>query len=239
MTTAPVCPDCRTPVQIDWDWCQGCGFDPGGLRPVGWAPPPSVRAPEVAGRRVKGPATGPRLLTVILAIAAGIVLIGGVAFFTVGTRAIRSAAGTRAGAGAQDPVAVASPDGAFTVSVEGPATLHDSTQPDGMVIHTFGWDGGANGEFVAYFDLPAAPPTENVQRLLTGGVDTMINGKGTSSPAPFEGHDALQFSSYGSTAMTGVAFFDGPRMYIVAAAGPYASAPAQAQRFTSSFHLNR
>jgi len=39
--------------------------------------------------------------------------------------------------------------------------------------------------------------------------------------------------------MTGVAFFDGPRMYIVAAAGPYASAPAQAQRFTSSFHLNR
>ncbi len=36
-----------------------------------------------------------------------------------------------------------------------------------------------------------------------------------------------------------MAFFDGARMYLVIAAGPYASAQSQAQRFVNSFHLNR
>jgi hypothetical protein len=35
--TAPECPQCETPVQADWDWCQQCGFDPDGLKPLGWS----------------------------------------------------------------------------------------------------------------------------------------------------------------------------------------------------------
>ena len=26
----PVCPECATPVEVDWEWCHGCGFDPEG-----------------------------------------------------------------------------------------------------------------------------------------------------------------------------------------------------------------
>jgi len=33
----PTCPLCGTAVHPDWDWCQGCGFDPDGLRPPGWS----------------------------------------------------------------------------------------------------------------------------------------------------------------------------------------------------------
>jgi hypothetical protein len=32
-TDAPACPDCRSDVQPDWDWCHHCGYDPDGLRP--------------------------------------------------------------------------------------------------------------------------------------------------------------------------------------------------------------
>ena len=32
MTGEPKCPECGTTVLPDWDWCEGCGFDPDGLR---------------------------------------------------------------------------------------------------------------------------------------------------------------------------------------------------------------
>jgi hypothetical protein len=36
----PVCPECATPVQLDWEWCHSCGFDPEGNRP------PELSAPR-------------------------------------------------------------------------------------------------------------------------------------------------------------------------------------------------
>jgi hypothetical protein len=30
VTSRPVCPECATPVEVDWEWCHGCGFDPEG-----------------------------------------------------------------------------------------------------------------------------------------------------------------------------------------------------------------
>lgn len=34
----PVCPDCGTTIEPDWDWCHACGFDPEGVRPAAWSP---------------------------------------------------------------------------------------------------------------------------------------------------------------------------------------------------------
>lgn len=34
----PTCPECGVGIQPTWDWCQGCGFDPEGLKPAGWQP---------------------------------------------------------------------------------------------------------------------------------------------------------------------------------------------------------
>jgi len=34
----PVCPDCGTTIEPDWDWCNACGFDPEGIRPPDWTP---------------------------------------------------------------------------------------------------------------------------------------------------------------------------------------------------------
>lgn len=251
MTDGPRCPTCGTAVQPDWDWCRACGFDPEGLRPAGWAAQPAPTQPpsppfeasaapwQSAQRQAHDPGgSGPGVVTVIVAVLVGLALIGGVAFFTVGRRVVRTVVATKAGAGAQDPVAVTAPDGTFTVSVSGPATLRDESMSDGGTVHTFGWDGGPNGQFVAYFDLPAAPPPDGVAALLTGGIDTMVDGQGTSVPGTFAGHDALTFSSHGPTAMTGVAFMDGPRLYVLAAAGPYAANQPQARAFLDSFHLN-
>ncbi len=32
MSGRPVCPQCGTPVEVDWEWCHACGFDPEGKR---------------------------------------------------------------------------------------------------------------------------------------------------------------------------------------------------------------
>ena len=53
----PNCPRCTGPVRSDWDWCQNCGYDPEGLKPIGWipAPPPEPQAPgRRRSRRAKG-----------------------------------------------------------------------------------------------------------------------------------------------------------------------------------------
>jgi hypothetical protein len=61
VTSRPVCPECATPVEVDWEWCHGCGFDPegklaearaNGLEPAVLAPssavPPAVAFPGAA-----------------------------------------------------------------------------------------------------------------------------------------------------------------------------------------------
>lgn len=48
----PRCPTCGAPVQTDWDWCHLCGYDPEGLKPVGWtADAPAEPAPGGRGRK--------------------------------------------------------------------------------------------------------------------------------------------------------------------------------------------
>ena len=46
----PNCPRCSGPVLPDWDWCERCGYDPEGLKPVGWSPAPPPE-PEPTKRR--------------------------------------------------------------------------------------------------------------------------------------------------------------------------------------------
>lgn len=45
------CPQCGTPIQPTWDWCEACGFDPESMKPAGWRP---AVAPH------ERPATAPR-----------------------------------------------------------------------------------------------------------------------------------------------------------------------------------
>lgn len=45
------CPQCGTPIQPTWDWCEACGFDPENLKPAGWRPPVATH---------ERPATAPR-----------------------------------------------------------------------------------------------------------------------------------------------------------------------------------
>jgi hypothetical protein len=48
----PRCPTCGAPVQSDWDWCHLCGYDPEGLKPIGWSPTaPTEPAPTGRGRK--------------------------------------------------------------------------------------------------------------------------------------------------------------------------------------------
>jgi len=68
----PTCPLCGTAVHPDWDWCQVCGFDPDGLRPPGWSPPPvqplppeSPLAPAAPEDEAGGEPTCPMCGTVV------------------------------------------------------------------------------------------------------------------------------------------------------------------------------
>jgi hypothetical protein len=51
-------------VQPDWDWCHACGFDPEGLKPVGWLPAAAMvgsAGPPVSPARPPAPfAAAPR-----------------------------------------------------------------------------------------------------------------------------------------------------------------------------------
>ncbi len=50
MAAEVTCPRCNGAVQTDWDWCHACGFDPEGLKPRNWTPPPSAGSgPPSAG----------------------------------------------------------------------------------------------------------------------------------------------------------------------------------------------
>ena len=47
----PVCPDCGTTIEPDWDWCHSCGYDPEGVRPGDWSPAQDDRPPPPGGDR--------------------------------------------------------------------------------------------------------------------------------------------------------------------------------------------
>lgn len=66
MAEAPRCPQCGTAIQEHWDWCHTCGFDPEGLKPVGWQPqaaapsaPPGGPSWAVAGEAPPPPPMPP------------------------------------------------------------------------------------------------------------------------------------------------------------------------------------
>jgi hypothetical protein len=45
MTESRPCPSCGSPVQVDWNWCHACGYDPAGRKPAGWVPSEPLEAP--------------------------------------------------------------------------------------------------------------------------------------------------------------------------------------------------
>lgn len=61
---APVCPQCGTPIAPDWHWCQQCGFDPEGLRPMSASGEPASpgRAPSSRPSRLTPSKAGPAVL---------------------------------------------------------------------------------------------------------------------------------------------------------------------------------
>jgi hypothetical protein len=57
----PMCPQCSTPVELDWEWCHNCGFDPESKRPQATAPAPllSRASTPLAGGGGPAPGGGP------------------------------------------------------------------------------------------------------------------------------------------------------------------------------------
>ncbi len=45
MTETRPCPSCGSPVQVDWNWCHACGYDPAGRKPAGWVPSEPLPVP--------------------------------------------------------------------------------------------------------------------------------------------------------------------------------------------------
>lgn len=47
MTETLVCPQCHGTVELSWEFCHRCGFDPQGRRPADWRPGDDAMAPVV------------------------------------------------------------------------------------------------------------------------------------------------------------------------------------------------
>jgi hypothetical protein len=85
------CPNCKTPVQPDWDWCHACGWDPEGLRPAGVGPvqPPGYGAPPGYGPAPRYGAPPPsgrgvgRIVVVVAVAVVGLIVVGAVAVFAL------------------------------------------------------------------------------------------------------------------------------------------------------------
>ena len=154
MPIAPVCTNCGTYVQPDWDWCMACGFDPSHLKPAGWKPPEQAQRHDPAYLTTArtgwappaGPAAGERfastpapaarsagaVIGLIVFVIAAIAVVGFVGLKTVGQQTADSTTGR-----------------ASTPSVA-PTTLAPTTTADPWVIGR-----ASDGSFTARF--PTTP----------------------------------------------------------------------------------
>jgi hypothetical protein len=146
------CPQCGVRIEPTWDWCQGCGFDPEGLKPAGWIPssapqtpaatpwpPPSFTGPPATVPNPPGKGTRRRVGAVIG--AAVVVLVAGV--------------WARASLGAHDSAtskSVASSSTATTAPI--PTIATTTTQPS--------WTTFTPADKAYTIDLPGTPHSEVV-----------------------------------------------------------------------------
>jgi len=245
MTSGPGCPRCRAEVQTDWDWCHDCGFDPDGLRPAEWTNPkaalPYVTAPATTDPWAAAPTERAKrsgVLPSILIVVGGLTVLAVAAFFLLGPRLYQRVVSTKAGAGAHDPVAYTSPDSLFSASLSGAPRSEDKVMNDGVTVHGWGWDGGANGQLVFWFPLPPAYQPSMESGVLRAFVDSAVTGHGTSTATTFAGHAAISFEgTFSGLDGTGVVFVDNGRMWVLLAGGPWAGKDPQAHAFMSSFAL--
>lgn len=260
MTTGPGCPTCGAEVQPNWDWCHACGFDPGGHKPASWVPtsmaPPTPVAPQFSSALPYPNAAGGaspwtvpvmvakplrHILRTVLAVGGLVIVLLIAAAVLIGPRLFHDLEGTKAGSGARDPVAFTAADGAYTVNFVGPATTRQETIPgsNGMIEVINSWSGLGNAQSVHTIEFPATLSPEDQAASLKAGVDTLVAGTGISTPASIAGHSGLHFTGkIDHHDSVGIAFFNGTRLYIVIAEGPYVIKEPQLTAFLESFHLN-
>jgi len=263
MTNGPACPQCGAIVEAHWDWCHACGFDPEGLMPSDLgstipaasgavprnltAPPPTASAPTMTPRwdsdwNPAPTAVKPNRVSKVFAtigiILGGLVVLAVAAFLLVGPRIHKSVLSTKSGAGASDPVAYTSPDGTYSAKLSGTPKVEDQPGKDGEVLHTWGWDGGANAQVIVSADFSADLPAGALQEALEPAVRKQVTGKGLVTPTTFEGHPAFNFEgTFDGLDGHGLAFIDDHRLYFVVAGGPWAGNDPQATAFLQSFTL--
>jgi hypothetical protein len=205
-----------------------------------WGAPPPGGPP---GAPVWTPAVAPAkssngTLRNLLIVLGGLAVIGVVALVVFGPKLLKAAEGTKAGAGAKDPVTYTSPDGALVVDLSGSPSSRNQTTADGTPMSMWGWDGGANGQFVIWADLPAGYQPSMDERLLDAFIDGAITGHGVTTTVTFAGHPARRFTgTFDDFDGVGVVFISGSRLYVVLAGGPWASKDPQAQAFLDSFQF--
>ena len=99
--------------------------------------------------------------------------------------------------------------------------------------------GRGNAQSVHTIEFPAALSPEDQAASLKAGVDTLVAGTGISTPASIAGHSGLHFTGqFDHHDSVGIAFFNGTRLYIVIAEGPYVIKEPQLTALLESFHLN-
>ena len=178
------------------------------------------------------------VLATLLIVFGGLAVVAVVAVVLVGPKLAKSVASTKAGAGAHDPVGFDGPDGTYRISLSGTPKAEDRPMNDGSTMHTYGWDGGSNAQFIAWAALPPTYDPSMEQGVLHAAVDGGITGHGISTPTTFAGHAAMKFTgTFEGLDGQGVIFVAGGRLWILMAGGPWASQDPQATAFLSSFAL--
>jgi hypothetical protein len=147
-------------VQVDWDWCHGCGFDPDGRRrqaapsspgwpnggPMGpaagpWTPPPAAGA--------RSSSSAGRIVAIVLGVCiVGLVLVAGcsvaaVTFLGKAATTTTLADDDPSGASAATPTwtRFAPPGAGFSVELPGtPKEKNEPTSSPGVTLTTHGFE---------------------------------------------------------------------------------------------------
>lgn len=231
------CPNCKTPVQPDWDWCHACGWDPEGLRPagVGVVPPPAYGAPPGYGPAPRGGRGAGRIVAVVAVAVVALIVVGAVTLFAL-EEPTPSAAPSSSTASSAMPAgdvgkATGGPwvpwtatDGSFTIEfpeapVVEPVPAEDSPYATSEQAIA---DLGTSVYAAFYFELDPGYAIGDTSNALSGVVDAMGEGAGITfssrTPGTFGFLPSLAFTGSvngGAGTVQGMAVVSERRLFVM------------------------
>lgn len=257
------CPNCKTPVQPDWDWCHACGWDPEGLRPAGaglmppsgyGAPPGYGPAPRYGAPPPGGRGAG-RIVVVVAVAVVALIVVGAVTLFAL-EEPMPSAAPTASTASTAMPAgdvgkATGGPwvpwtatDGSFTIEFpEAPVVEPISIEETPYVTAEQATaDLGETVYAAFYFELAPGYVFNDTNGALSGAIDGMGQGAGITfssrTPGTFGFMPSLAFTGSvggGKGTVQGVAVVSERRIFAMFTVA-YDQVLVDYDRFVDSFN---